>query len=123
MEKMSRESKASSSETYRVRRCSFLAFSIAVLSCATDSCSTAPPPDDGHPCTRRAEPSASLGSLAEARGLWVGNFLFNPDPDPAFQRAIGEFDMYTLPVFFNFVEPVQGAFNFALPDAVADAAP
>jgi endo-1,4-beta-xylanase len=69
-----------------------------------------------------------LRTLADQRGLRVGTFLFSaagPDgpKQQAFQAALHELDLYTLPVFFRLVQPARGSFDFTLPDAVADAAP
>jgi endo-1,4-beta-xylanase len=83
---------------------------LALVGCATS-------PDD-----------RPLRELAGQRDRHVGTFLFSaagPDgPDQqAFQSALHELDMYILPVFFRLVQPTRGEYDFALPDAVADAAP
>jgi endo-1,4-beta-xylanase len=72
--------------------------------------------------------SPPLAALASARGLHVGTFFFSAAGPPggmntAFVNTLGQFDLWTVPVFFNFVEPQPHEFDFTLADAVVDAAP
>ncbi len=69
----------------------------------------------------------TLGELGGARGLEVGMFTFD-GPGPAsvcdaYQAAVREFGMATLPVFFRQIQEVRGQFDFTIADAVADAMP
>jgi endo-1,4-beta-xylanase len=69
-----------------------------------------------------------LWQLAGERGLRAGTFLFSAAGQPGedntpFLTALHQFDLWTVPVFFNFVEPMPHQFDFALPDAVVEAAP
>src|SRR4051812_1005303 len=68
--------------------------------------------------------NVTLGSLAVDRGIHFGTFLFGTDgASPEFKSALGEFDMYTLPVFLRLVEPQENQFDFTMVDNVIDAAP
>jgi hypothetical protein len=82
-------------------------------------------------CGAAADPASldpTLGSVAEARGLRAGTFLFSAAGKPGadntgFLAALAQFDLWTVPVFFDFVEPQPHQFDFALADAVVEAAP
>jgi endo-1,4-beta-xylanase len=70
------------------------------------------------------DPGGTLGDLARAGGRHAGTFLFGSDGAPAaFDDALKEFDLYTLPIFFRLVEPERHRFDFSLADAVIDKAP
>ena len=71
-------------------------------------------------------PPETLASLARARGIRAGAFVWGLGEDqPAglVETALREFDMYTLPAFFRIVEPEQGTLDFGIPDEVSERAP
>ena len=62
------------------------------------------------------ESDTTLGSLAEARGIRLGTFFFDPDGQLRQIPAVREFNLYTLPVFFTQIWPERNA----APDDVRD---
>ncbi|MFH2009890.1 MAG: endo-1,4-beta-xylanase [bacterium] len=70
-------------------------------------------------------PRETLASLARSRGIRVGSFVWSLDEIPGSghrETALREFNIYTLPAFFRIVQPVQGQFDFSIPDQAADQA-
>jgi endo-1,4-beta-xylanase len=71
---------------------------------------------------------STLATLAGERGIRFGTFFFDPDGHLHQEIAVGEFNLYTLPVFITQVWPSKdsaqsNALDFHFATDVADAAP